>query len=199
MAEKNQGGAAVAEPPKPRPSLFKLQQDQQALYDLLTERGGDITGNEETVDGWMTEITIAVDSKLDDYAQVIRKLELDASVARAEQARYQSLAQTRENAAESLKKRIKELLEKAGRKSRETQHHKFSVAGNGGKQPIDIVIAELPDDYVDYVAVANEDKIRATIVEDEKYIDEESGEEKTRKKSVKGVTVKERGTHLRMK
>lgn len=168
-------------------SLFHLEQDQQALVDLLTEIGGDVTDNDvaAAIDDWILEIAKNEQEKLDRYAQVIRRLELDAAVAEAERERYAQLRDVRKNAAQRLKEKLKHYLEEAGKPKVETQHHKFSVCKNGGKPSLLIPdISKLPEDYIEFVPQPKNDEIRKALEADPA--------------SVTGASLEPRGTHLRI-
>ena len=177
---------ATDTPPARKPSLFSLADDQRALHDLLTESGGDVSEAEvaAAVDQWMAELATGQQEKFDDYAGVIRALELNASVAEAERERYAKLCDVRANAAQRLKDRLKQFMEASGQARVETPHHKFSVCANGGKAPLEIVDSSaVPEQYVAYEPRLKSDDIRAALAR---------GEE------VPGTRLGSRGTHLRI-
>lgn len=174
-------------PVQPKKSLFSLTEDQRALIDLLTEVDGDVTDESasKAVDAWMAELRTGIDDKFDAYAQVIRKLELDASVAKAERDRYAMLCQVRENAAARMKERLKLFLVDIGAPKRETQHFKFSVQANGGKQPMTIVDQlKIPEEFGEMKWVVNNTKVYDALA---------AGKE------VPGAALEARGSHLRIK
>lgn len=178
--------ADQAEQPK-RPSLFKLEQDQQALYDILTEIGGDVTeeSTAAAIDGWMVELKKGRDDKFDAYAQVLNKLTLDASVATAEAERYQQLARVRSAAAQRLKDRLKRHMELMGETKVETQHHVFAIQKNGGAQGVDVTdLAAVPEEFIEHKPFAKTDEIRKALQEG---------------RDVPGAALKPVGTHLRIR
>lgn len=177
--------APVAEAPK-RPSLFTLREDQLALYQLLMDCGGDVTeeSTAAAVEAWMKELEEGTHSKIDDYCQVIRRLTLDAALAKAEEERYRDMATRRTNAAKRLKDRLKDHMTVIGKLKIETQHNRLAVTNNGGHQPMDIPnVGALPDAFVELVPTAKVDDIRKALI---------AGEE------VPGASLLPRGTHLRM-
>jgi len=179
-------GLAVQEK---RPSLFSLRADQLALTDLLLTAD---VGEDDTiaaVDKWTAELDAAQGDKVDSYCQIIRHLELNASLARAEQERYAMLAKSRQNAADRLKAALKDHMERTGQKKIETPHNRLSIVANGGAQGVEIPDAALlPDEYIDLVPTPNVAKVRAAL----------QGTKDVAAVEVRGATLKPRGTHLRM-
>lgn len=169
-----------------RPSLFSLREDELALYQLLLDCGGDVTeeSTAAAVEAWMKELETTTHEKVDGYCRVIRRLTLDAAVAKEEAERYRMLADKRTKAAQRLKDRLKDHMTVVGKLKIETQHNRLAVTNNGGVQPLEIPsVGALPDAFVELVPTAKTDAIRKAVA---------AGEE------VPGVTVLPRGTHLRM-
>ena len=90
-----------------------------------------------------------------------------------------------ENLAKSLKDRLKFFFELQGMKKLETERYKITVAGNGGKQALEVntIATELPEEFQKIVVEADADKIRDAIADG---------------KEVKGCKLLPRGTHLRI-
>ena len=61
-------------------TLLEITEDLQAVDDLLTEAGGDITGVEATVDAWMTELDQDLKGKVDNYSALITVMNARAEV-----------------------------------------------------------------------------------------------------------------------
>lgn len=97
-----------------------------------------------------------------------------------------SLAKADEALAERLKDRLKEAMEACGRTKIDTARFRLSVAGNGGKQPLEVTatVEELGPDYTSTFVEVDNTKIRAAL---------EAG------KVVPGCTLLPRGTGLRIK
>jgi hypothetical protein len=96
------------------------------------------------------------------------------------------LAETDAALADRLKERLKEAMEATGKLKLDTPRFKLSVAGNGGKQPLEVAVepTALPQEFQAVEVRANKDAIRAAL---------EAGV------TVPGCTLLPRGTGLRIR
>jgi hypothetical protein len=174
-------------PEIPHRNLFALSQDEQAIMDLLIECGGDVTDPQTsaTIDAWIAEVQAGQAEAIDRTGMVIRRLESNAVVARAEKERYDAKLRACENAVKALKERIKRHMESIGASKLQTQHFELRIQANGGVQQIETPAdpASLPPEFVQMVPRANTEAIR-------KALDDGL--------DVPGCKLVPRGTHLRI-
>jgi hypothetical protein len=168
-------------------TLLDITDDFQALDELLAEAGGDIT--EPSVQRYIEQLIDQLDqdflTKVDNYAALISELEARAQHRKDEAKRLDALAKSDANSATFLKQRLKTVLEQRGTKKLETPRYRLSVAGNGGKLPVEIHVdaSDLPEQYQKVKRDPDTDAIREAL---------QKGEE------VQGCALGERGKHLRI-
>lgn len=171
-----------------KPTLLDIADDARALADLLDERDGDITGQEEAVQAFLDETDEALTTKVDRIAGLIRQLEAYAAARKAEAKRIADLAKTDENRAKWLKGMLLMGLDVAGVDRIDGDRHRVTVAKNGGKVPVVVPddVAVLPDAFVRTVVKrdADKDAIREAL---------EGGAD------VPGCSLGERGRSVRIK
>jgi len=171
-------------------SLLDITDDMRALDELLIELDGDISDPAvmEVVDMWFAELDKNLLQKVDGYATYITELQWRAKARKEEADRLAGRARIDANNADYLKQRLHEALVSRGMTKLETARYKVTVCKNGGKQPLDIHEPEaVPQNLKRHIPERWEpdaDLIRDAIAQ---------GLE------VAGVTVEERGTHLRIK
>lgn len=147
-------------------TLLQISDDMRALDDLLFEVGGDVSDPRvgEAIEQWIKELDANLEPKVDNYAALITEL-LSRAKARSEEAdRLASRARIDSNAAAFLKQRLKLVLEERGVKKLETHRYQVSVAGNGGKQPLDLH-GEVPPEFCATRIEPDIALIRATLEE----------------------------------
>lgn len=157
-------------------TLFEIQAEVRALEEVILEAGGDITDEEteKIIDDWFAEIKTNRDEKLDNYAALIRMLEVRADVRKAESTRLLSLAKPDLNLAKRLKERLKFYLEVTKEAIINTNRYRFSMVNNGGSLPVhlDQYLAdhpeELPEGYRRVVFEPDLVKIREALERGEK-------------------------------
>lgn len=173
-------------------TLFRITEDLNALADMLTEAGGEISDDEQgsALESWFKELGEERDQKIDNYCALIEEMEARAAVRVSESERLANLAEADERAATRLKTRLREYLEGQGIAKLKTERFHLTVAKNGGKAPLTI-----PDQWRHDAATAPEQYHRRMIRLDVDAIrtDLESGQD------VPGCRIEERGTHLRIK
>jgi hypothetical protein len=171
-------------------NLFEIGDELNRIaeaFDVLDsqEQSDDVM---QTVEDYFGNLLDERDDKIDRYGSLIRWFEQLAQSASEEAKRLSALATVRENAAKRLKERLKDYFETEGISKFSTARFSFSVAQNGGKVPLVFVeefnAGRLPEHFRETFYKPNSDVIREAL---------ESGDE------VAGVTLGERGTHLRMK
>ncbi len=165
-------------------TLLDITEDLQALDDLLTEAGGDVTGIETTVDAWLAELEQDLKGKVDNYAALITAMNARAEVRKAEADRLYHRSKVDINNARFLRDRLKCALEQRGISKLETARYKVGVSKVGGAAPVIIPdLNAVPADFIRVTELREPDKdaIRKAL---------ESGKE------VSGATLGVRGTYL---
>lgn len=171
-------------------TLLDITDDMDALDSLLAENGGDVSDPAvaEAIDAWMAELDGAFNAKVDNMAALIQTMDVRAEIRRAEAARLTNRAKADEGSAEFLRARLKAVLEQRGTKKMETARFRVSIAANGGKQAIEVMVPteDLPTWAVRTKVVVDPDKdaIRAKL---------EAGE------SLEFATLLPRGSRLSIK
>lgn len=142
------------------PTLLDIADDARALADLLDERDGDITGQEDAVQAFLDETGDALTAKVDAYAGLIRQLEAFAATRKAEAKRMADLAKSDENRAKWLKERLLLAMDVIGETRIDGDRHRVSIAKNGGKVPVVVPddVDALPDAFVRTVVKRDADK-----------------------------------------
>lgn len=97
--------------------------------------------------------------------------------------RLQAMAKRRKSAADNLKKTIMAAMELAEVTKIRGELVTLSIQKNGGRDPLDIDVAKLPDSFIQIKREADSAKIREAL---------------EKKAAIPGVTVLPRGQHLRI-
>lgn len=108
------------------------EEQEEAFMQLLEERAGVLSDVHEHLDYlvWMWKVVDdRADRRLDEKKRMNHRRRVDL------------------NRVGRLKSRIVEVLQLAGQKTIETDDHRITLAKAGGKQPMDIVVEDLPDPY----------------------------------------------------
>jgi len=168
-------------------TLFQISEDMQAFDDLLDNADLDSPEVQAALAKWANELQGNMEEKVDNYAAFIQTLLARSEARKKEAARLASRAKTDENIADKLKDHLKTVLQFRKLKTVDTPRFKVSVAGNGGKIPLECNVKpeDLPAPYRTVITEyrVNGDAIRAEL---------EAG------KAVAGCRLLERGTHLRI-
>ena len=170
--------------------LLDITDDLRALDDLLDECEGDISDPRvaEAVNKWFSELDQEFERKLDNYAAFITELIDRADFRKFEADRLAKRAKIDNNLADSLKARLKYVLEQRNTLKIDTPRYKLSVVKNGGKTPVEIYEpASVPKELCRHIPERWEpdaDMIREVL--------EDCAD-------VPGAALGVRGTHLRIK
>ena len=145
-------------------TLLKITDNMVALDDLIQECGGDMEDPqvEEAISTWIAEMQDDLEAKVDNYAAFITELKARSATRKAEADRLSARARTDSNTATFLANRLKVALIELGIKKLETDRYRVSVAGNGGKQPLD-VYGEVPIEFTKTVVETDKAKIREAL------------------------------------
>ncbi|MFN7927106.1 MAG: siphovirus Gp157 family protein [Blastocatellia bacterium] len=173
-------------------TLWEISADMQALDELLFELAGELSNEEieAAIDAWLQENEQNLAEKLDGYCSVIAEREVLNDLRVREARRLIALANVDSNKTVRMRLRLKAFFESRGIRKYETALHKFSVAANGGAQPITIKPeweaepASAPEAYHKKTIELDKDAIRADLL---------AGQ------LIEGCALAPRGTHLRIK
>jgi len=147
-------------------TLLEITDDMVALDNLIHECGGNMEDPqvEDAVSTWLSEIQHDLDNKVDNYAAFITELKARSATRKQEADRLAARARTDAGTAVFLADKLKFALSELGIKKLETDRYRVSVAGNGGKQPLDIY-GVVPDKFMvdKVVSTVNKDMIRETL------------------------------------
>jgi hypothetical protein len=164
-------------------SLFQIGDDLMAILSLI-EDDGEVTDQLST---WFDEIQSGEAEKLDGYIGVIRTLESQEAVAKAEAEQFATKARARANKIKYLKETLKGHLERTGRSRVTTKAGRnIRIQANGGAPSltVDVIpVEDLPAEFVRTVTEVNEDAIKAAL---------KAGKE------VPFARFEPKGTHLRI-
>ena len=117
------------------PSLLQISQELLQLEAELHETDGDADAQSELVETWLSKLDER-EEKLDNYAALIRELELRAEARKQEANRLMALVKSDQQKADLLKIRLKYYFQTHQEKSIETPRFRITLAMNGGKLPL---------------------------------------------------------------
>ena len=145
-------------------SLYAISSELELILDAILEEGVD-SETQQALEAHLAGLDAALDSKCDDFAALIRSLELRSAARKSEADRMRALAKADEALAERLATRLKEAMESSGRTKIDTQRFRLSVAGNGGKQPLSVTCdaTTLPKELTTVTVAANKEAIRQAL------------------------------------
>jgi hypothetical protein len=176
-------------------TLRDIHEDLLALAALLYEAGGDVSDEEAeaAIDEWLAETSESMHAKLERYVELVKTMERRAATRKEEADRLSALASTDLNVAKRLKGRLQWFMGEHNMKRVDTNLYRITVAGSGGKVPVEITTPMSPEEaakrgYQDCVRVSHDwdkDAIRRLL---------ENGDEGVAKIARLG----ERGRHLRI-
>lgn len=170
-------------------TLYEITESIQWIEDYLDE--AEENGEQFSEDkqhkilNFLDDIESSRDSKLDGYAYLVRKLESEANTAAEEYERWRAKAESRKRRVDWLKHVLRLHMQAVGQRKVATGKFTFSLCKNGGREPLDIQVGELPEDYLKYLdPVPDGEKIRNHLSD---------GVE------IPGVKVLPRGEHVRVR
>ena len=144
------------------PTLYAIAAEFRALEDLIDEQANATEADLDVVAKWMDEQQGALETKLSRCIAWIREQESLAQAREDEAKRLRDLAKVNTNRVARLKETIKFIFESQGLKKVETLMGNVTLAANGGKQPIELLVPvdRLPPECVRIVAEPDMDAIR---------------------------------------
>lgn len=139
--------------------------------------------DEQTLKDTMESLEYELEDKADGYAKVIRELEGQAETLKSEIDRLTKRRNGIEANISLMKEALKNAMKETGKTKFKTDLFSFTVAKNGGKQPLDIH-GDVLEAYKKIEYKVDNDKIR---------------EELKDGKELPFAKLKERGDHLRVR
>ncbi len=141
-------------------NLLQLSTEAAALDDLLASVENPDTPEVQALIARMLDLTAEKEQKIDAYCGLIRELALRAEARKAEAERLSQRALQSEKLADNLKERLHLALKTMGIKKVETEHFTVSRVNNGGKIPLEVNDADVPDAYTELQTVVKIDVAR---------------------------------------
>lgn len=148
-------------------TLYELTGDYETLLHMLFDEEEDEQCILDTLEGIEGEI----EAKADGYAKVIRNMELSVAGIRDEQDRLQRRRKMIEGNISRLKKHLFDAMKFTGKTKFKTDLFSFSIAKNGGKQPLEVFTDDpdsVPEAFQKHVTEINKEAVRAALEKGEK-------------------------------
>ncbi|WP_283685178.1 siphovirus Gp157 family protein [Parablautia sp. Marseille-Q6255] len=145
-------------------SLYELTEQYDAVLNMLYDGETD----EQTIMDTLESIEGEIEDKADNYAKLIRIMQTDAELLKKEEDRLAARRRSLENRSGQLKQNLQANLEFIGKTKFKTALFSFSVATNGGLQPLTITdnIGDIPGKYlIPQPPVPDKDAIRNLLAE----------------------------------
>lgn len=147
-------------------TLYELTDQYQIIMDMLYDGETD----EQLVMDTLESIDGEIKDKADNYAKIIRMMLADAEILKDEETRLYARRKSLEMRAQRMKDNLQANLEFIGKTKFKTALFSFSVAKNGGKQPLEITenLGEIPGKYlIPQPPVPDKEAIRQLLAEKE--------------------------------
>lgn len=144
--------------------LYELAEQWDDVYNMLEDGETD----EQVIFDTLQSIEGEIEDKADNYAKMIRNLQASVDVLKAEEERLYQRRKSTENHIQRLKDNLQANLEFIGKTKFKTDLFSFSVAKNGGKQPLSITdnLDEIPGKYlIPQPPKVNNDAVRELLKE----------------------------------
>lgn len=127
-------------------TIYELTENYKTVEEMLCDEEMDtqtILDTLEAIDG-------EIEEKADNYAKIMRNLRAEADALKAEEERLYKRRKSREEREKLLKNTLQANLEFIGKTKFKTALFTFSVAANGGKQPLTITdnLGDIPGKYL---------------------------------------------------
>lgn len=164
------------------PTLLEIGDELGDVLALIEDNSGEL---DSYLSVWFEKIQEDLQNKADNYACLVRELELRATARKAEAERLAELSATDANLAKRLKARLLAFMEMNSIPRIDTARYRITVAKNGGLVPVKVTVTgeELPPSYQRHAITPDLDAIRDALM---------AGKE------VVGAALLPRGSHLRI-
>lgn len=161
-------------------SLYVLSQE---YLTLLANAGSADEDELQIFNDTLEAVLGEIENKADGYAVVMAEIEGRADIVAKEINRLKAIEDALTATHKRMKDRLKSAMEEIGKKEIKTDLHRFKIINNGGKQPMIVDEACVPESYKRVELVTDKDKIRKAL---------EAGE------CLTFAHLEERGTHLKI-
>lgn len=144
--------------------LYELTEQWDAVFNMME----DGETEEQVIFDTLESIEGEIEDKADNYAKMIWSLQANVDVLKAEEERLYQRRKSAENHIQRLKDNLQANLEFIGKTKFKTDLFSFSVARNGGKQPLSITdnLDEIPGKYlIPQPPKVNNDAVRELLKE----------------------------------
>lgn len=144
--------------------LYELTEQWDAVFNMMEDGETD----EQVIFDTLESIEGEIEDKADNYAKMIWNLQASVDVLKAEEERLYQRRKSTENHIQRLKDNLQANLEFIGKTKFKTDLFSFSVAKNGGKQPLSITdnLDEIPGKYlIPQPPKVNNDAVRELLKE----------------------------------
>jgi len=139
-------------------TLYDLTSEYQELLEMIQSGEYDPETLADTLEGLDGEVEI----KADGYAKVIKEIEGNIAIIKAEIDRLSTKKSALDNSIKSMKQSLELAMKATGKVKFKTELFSFNIAKNGGKQSLD-VYDEVPVEYCKTVISPDSDKIRLAL------------------------------------
>lgn len=147
-------------------TLYELTEQWETVADMFYDGETD----EQTIFDTLEAIEGEFEDKAVNFAKLIRNVLADAEALEKEEKRIYARRKSLENKAKRLKETLQANMESIGKTKFKTALFTFSVANNGGMQPLTITdnIEDIPGKYlIPQPPVVNKDAVRALLADKE--------------------------------
>lgn len=141
-------------------SLYELTNNYEEVLNMLYQDDID----EQMVLDTLESIEGNIEDKADNYAKIIRELEIKANARKEESKRLTDSAKVFENRVKALKNNLYNTMKLTGKTKFATNLFNFNIVKNGGKQTLTID-GDVPEEYTKAVIENDTDKIRQALEE----------------------------------
>lgn len=139
-------------------TLYELTDSFKQLQEILLSEEYD----EQAISDTMEIIEFEIEEKAENYAKIMRNIDGDIIAIKAEIERLSDRAKRYEARKKVLSENLFNSMKITGKTKFKTPMFSFSIAKNGGKQPIEI-LGEVSDDYKKVITEPDKDKIRKAL------------------------------------
>lgn len=148
-------------------TLYELTGAYKALETEIELNPEDAEGLKEILD----QIDDDIEIKADNYAKVIANKTADRKAIKDEIDRLTARMKSIDKGIDYMKQNLMESMKKTGKVKFRTSLFSFSVAKNGGKEPlvVDVTVDELPEELVKVTRDVNREALREYIIDTGDY------------------------------
>lgn len=139
-------------------NLYELTNNYEQVLNMLYDEDID----EQMILDTLESIEGEIEVKADNYAKIIKELEVKRNARKEEAKRLTDSAKTFDNKINFLKNNLYNSMKTTGKTKFATDLFSFSIAKNGGKQALTID-GDVPDEYTKTVIENDTDKIRQAL------------------------------------